>query len=133
MSATRFPLISEQEAKIFSEQVPVTELDTQDPDAVMTELIRFLVAHPEFHTMNADPSRWAMQGTLVQTGTGNPYKMQTFINISGYERVFVQIEMIHTPDEPQTLLSKNFNAREALDIVRKLPYFPQYYYQGIEA
>lgn len=133
MSATGLTLMSEKEAKTLSQQTSVTpELNIQDPDAVMTELIRFLVGHPEFHTMNADPSRWAMQGILVQTGTDNPYKMQTFINIGGYDRVFVQIELVHAPDKPQTLVKKNFNAKETLDMVRRLPYFPQYY-QGMEA
>jgi hypothetical protein len=124
MLLERVTLVSEDEARMLQDKTPFERvLNLQDPNAVMTELIRNL-GYKDFKTIDANPSRWAMQGTLVKAGTDNPYNMQVFLNISGSDKVFVQVEIVHAPDKPQMLVKRNLTAIEALDLVRKLPYFP---------
>jgi hypothetical protein len=131
MLLERLTLIPDEEVKILRDRASVSsELNLQDPNTAITELIRAM-GYREFKTVDANPSRWAMQGILVQAGTSNTYKMQVFLNIGGANNVYVQVEIVRLGDQPQTLVKGNFNATQALELVNKLPYFP--HPEGIEA
>ncbi|MEB3182338.1 MAG: hypothetical protein VKL59_25370 [Nostocaceae cyanobacterium] len=131
MLLERLTLVSEEEARILPEKAPrERQLNLQDPNTVMTELIRNL-GYREFKTIDAAPSRWSMQGILVQAGTDKPYKMQAFVNIGGFDNIFIQVEIIRASAQPIILVNRKFNGLEALELIQKLPYFPRY--EGMEA
>ena len=125
MLLERLSLIPDDEARILRDKLSAkNELNLQDPNTAVSELMRALV-YRDFKTMNASPSRWSMQGTLVQADTNNTYKMQVFLNITGSDNVYVQVEIVHVGSQPQTLVKGNFNATQALELINKLPYFPR--------
>ena len=131
MLLERLSFIPDEEARMLRDKLSAkSELNLQDPNTAVTELMRAIV-YREFKTMDANPSRWAMQGTLVQAGTSDTYKMQVFLNVTGANNVYVQVEIVHAGSQPQTLVKGNFNATQALELVNKLPYFPRY--EGMEA
>lgn len=89
----------------------------------MTELMRNM-GYRDFKTMDGSPSRWSMQGRLIKAGSENPYNLQIFLNITSVDKVFVQVEIVRAPNQPQILVKRNLTAQEALELVRTLPYFP---------
>ena len=124
MLVERLSFIPDEEVRILRDKLSVkNELDAKDPNTTMTELIRE-IGYRDFKTVDANPSRWAMQGTLVQAGI-NTYKMQVFLNITGASNVYVQVEIVRTGDQPQTLVKGNFDATQTLNLINKLPYFPR--------
>ena len=127
MLLERLTLIPEEEAGILRDKISLqSELNLQDSNEVMTELIRNLGYH-NFKTRNGDPNRWAMQGILIKAGKDNPYKMQVFLNIHEPNAVYVQAEIVRVPEKPIILIEGNFKPTEVLDMIRKLPYFPEEY------
>lgn len=130
MLLERLTIVPDEEAKALRDRLSVkSELNLQDPNTAMTELIRSM-SYREFKTIDANPSRWAMQGTLVQIGTST-HKMQVFLNITGANSVYVQVEIVRPDDQAQILVKGSFNATQALELINKLPYFPRY--EGLEA
>ncbi len=124
MLLERLTLIPEEDVSAFRDKTLSTrELNLQDPNEVMTELMRNLGYH-EFKTIEANPNRWAMQANLIKLNTANTYKIQFFINISGVDNVYVQAEIVRPPDRPTVLQKGNFKAIEVLEMLRNLPYFP---------
>lgn len=125
MLRERLTLIPEEEANILADENSLTrEINLQDTNEVMTELMRVLVFH-DFKTMDADPTRWAMQGGLIKAGKQNPHKIQAFVNIGESNNIFVQIEIICIPENPTILVKGNFKTTEVLEMIRNLPYFPR--------
>jgi hypothetical protein len=130
MLLERLTIVPDEEAKALRDKLSVkSELNLQDPNTALTELIRSM-SYREFKTIDAKPSRWAMQGTLVQVGTST-HKIQVFLNITGTNNVYVQAEIVRPDDQAQVLVKGNFNVTQALELVNKLPYFPRY--EGMEA
>jgi hypothetical protein len=124
MLLERLTLRPEEDASVLRDRTSLTrELNLQDPNEVMTELIRNLGYH-EFKTIEANPNRWSMQANLIKLGTANPHKIQIFINISGVDNVYTQVEVVRQPDRPIVLQKGNFKAIEVLEMLRNLPYFP---------
>ncbi|PAX47620.1 hypothetical protein [Brunnivagina elsteri] len=124
MLLERLTLMPEEDASILRDRTPLTrELNLQDPNEVMTELIRNLGYH-EFKTIEANPNRWAMQANLVKLSAANTHKIQIFINIITVDNIYVQVEIVRQPDKPIILQKGNFKTIEVLDMLRSLPYFP---------
>jgi hypothetical protein len=124
MLLERLTLIPEEDASAFRDRTPLTrELNLQDPNEVMTELIRNLGYH-EFKTREANPNLWVMQANLIKLSAANPYRIQVFINISGVDNVYVQAEIVRLPDKPTILQKGSFKSIEVLEMLRNLPYFP---------
>ncbi len=117
-------MLRERLTVIPEEEALTREINLENTNEVMTELMRVLVFH-DFKTMDADPTRWSMQGGLIKTGQQNPHKIQAFVNIGGSNNIFVQIEIICIPENPTILVKGNFKAKEVLEMVRNLPYFPR--------
>ncbi|MGB6295422.1 MAG: hypothetical protein WBF90_04455 [Rivularia sp. (in: cyanobacteria)] len=125
MLRERLTVIPEEKADILTDDKSLTrEINLQDTNEVMTELMRVLVFH-DFKTMDADPTRWAMQGGLIKIGQRNPHKIQAFVNISESDNAFVQFEIVSIPEKPKILVQGNFKTTEVLEMIRNLPYFPR--------
>ena len=124
MLRERLTLIPEEADILPDDKYFTREINLEDTNEVMTELMRVLVFH-DFKTMDADPSRWAMQGGLIKLGQLNPHKIQAFVNIGRSNNIFVQIEIICIPENPMVLVKGNFQAKEVLEMIRNLPYFPR--------
>lgn len=125
MLRERLTVIPEEKANTLTDEESLTrEIDLDNTNEVMTELMRVMVFH-DFKTMDADPTRWAMQGGLIKTGQRNPHKIQAFVNIGASDNIFVQIEIIRIPENPMILVKGNFKTTEVLEMIRNLPYFPR--------
>ncbi|BAZ06652.1 hypothetical protein [Calothrix sp. NIES-3974] len=126
MLLERLTLTSEEDTSLLRDRIPLNrELNLQNPNEVITELLRHLV-YRNFKTIETNPNRWSLQENLVKLGTGNPHRFQVFVNISSVDNVFVQVEIVRQPDRPIILQKGNYKALEALEMVRNLPYFPDY-------
>lgn len=125
MLLERLTITPDEEATIVQNRASRSiALNLQDPNTAMTELIT-VIANRQFKTIDADPNRWSMQGGLVQSDS-NTYKMQVFLNITGANDVYLQVEIIGLGDQPQILVEGSFNVTKAIEMVNKLPYFPHY-------
>lgn len=126
MLLERLTLTSEEDTSLLRDRIPLNrELNLQNPNEVITELLRHLV-YRNFKTIETNPNRWSLQENLVKLGTGNPHRFQVFVNISSVDNVFVQVEIVRQPDRPIILQKGNYKALEVLEMVRNLPYFPDY-------
>ena len=72
MLRERLTLIPEEADILPDDKYFTREINLEDTNEVMTELMRVLVFH-DFKTMDADPTRWAMQGGLIKAGQLNPH------------------------------------------------------------
>ncbi|MDY6898586.1 MAG: hypothetical protein SWZ49_10995 [Cyanobacteriota bacterium] len=125
MLRERLTVIPEENANILTDEESLTrEIDLDNTNEVMTELMRVLAFH-DFKTMDADPTRWSMQGNLIKSGQRNSHKIQAFVNISESDNAFVQFEIVSIPEKPQILVQGNFKTTEVLEMIRNLPYFPR--------
>lgn len=126
MLLERLTLTSEEDTSLLRDRISLNrELNLQNPNDVITELLRNLV-YRDFKTIETNPNRWSLQANLVKLGTGNPHRFQVFVNISSVDNVFVQVEIVRQPDRPIILQKGNYKALEVLEMVRNLPYFPDY-------
>ena len=126
MLSERLTPTPDEEATILRDRASlISALNLQNPNTAMTELIRAMT-NRQFNTLDSDPNRWSMQGSLVKADATNSYKIQVFINIAGANNVYVQVEIIRLGNQPQILIKGDFNVTQAFDLVNKLPYFPNY-------
>lgn len=124
MLLERLTLTPEKDTGLLRDTMSLNrELNLQDTNEVMTELIRNL-GYRTFKTIEGNPNRWAMQADLVKSGTGNPYRIQIFVNINEIDNVYLQVEIVHKPEKTIVLQKGNFKALEVLNVLRSLPYFP---------